>query len=105
MIKQMSPAELAEARAAGRGPTVLDVREHVELQLAALPDVVHIPMHEVPRRLGELDPDAPLVVLCHHGVRSMSVARYLAERDFDDVANLTGGIDAWSRDVGGVPRY
>lgn len=105
VIKQMTARQLAEARAAGHAPTVLDVREPVELQLAALPNVVHIPMREVPRRLDELDPDAPLVVLCHHGVRSMSVAQYLVERDFDDVANLTGGIDAWARDVGGVPRY
>ena len=105
MIKQMTATELAAARASGSAPTVLDVREPAELQLAALPDVVHIPMREVPRRLNELNPDAPLVVLCHHGVRSMSVAQYLVERDFDDVSNLTGGIDAWSRDVGGVPRY
>lgn len=105
MIKQMTATELAAARASGAAPTVLDVREHGELQLAALPDVLHIPMREIPHRLGELDPDAPLVVLCHHGVRSMSVARFLADRDFDDVANLTGGIDAWSREVGGVPRY
>ena len=105
MIKQMTATQLAEARAAGHAPTVLDVREPAELQLASLPDVVHIPLREVPQRLGELDPDAPVVVVCHHGVRSMSVARYLVERDFDDVANLTGGIDAWSREVGGVPRY
>lgn len=105
MIKQMTATALAEARATGTAPTVLDVREPSELQLAALPDVVHIPMRQIPQRLGELDPDAPLVVLCHHGVRSMSVARFLVERDFDDVANLTGGIDAWSREVGGVPRY
>lgn len=105
MVKQMSPAELSTLRAGGSAPVVLDVREPEELALAALPDVVHIPMRQIPGRLHELDPDAPIVVLCHHGVRSMSVAHFLVERDFDDVANLTGGIDLWSRQVGGVPRY
>lgn len=106
-VKQMTPVELEQLRLEGRAPVVLDVREPVELELSSLPDVVHIPMHQIPNRaLTELDPDAPVVVLCHHGVRSMAVANWLVERDFDQVWNLAGGIDRWSLDVDdGTPRY
>jgi rhodanese-related sulfurtransferase len=106
-VKQMSPVELERLRLEGRAPVVLDVREPVELQLAALPDVLHIPMREIARRaLSALDPDAPVVVLCHHGVRSMSVANWLVDHDFEEVWNLAGGIDRWSVDVDdGTPRY
>ena len=106
-VQQMSPADLARLRAAGTAPTVLDVREESELSLAALPDVVHIPMRQIASRaIHELDPDAPVVVLCHHGVRSMAVANWLDQQDFTDVWNLAGGIDRYATDVDpGIGRY
>lgn len=106
-VQQMSPAELARLRAAGTAPAILDVREAGELALVSLPDVVHIPMRQIASRaLEELDPDAPLVVLCHHGVRSMAVANWLDQRDFSDVWNLAGGIDRYAADVDpGIGRY
>ena len=106
MIKQMSPAggHAGGANPPGAGPRCSTSASTSSSGLAALPDVVHVPCTRSPDGSARADPDA-LVVLCHLATRSMSVARYLAERDFDDVANLTGGIDAWSRDVGGVPRY
>lgn len=78
---------------------MLDVREHEELLLAALPRALHIPMNEIPRRLGELDPRRRVVVLCHHGIRSAVIAGWLDAQGFTDVANLGGGIDAWAREV------
>jgi len=85
---------------------LLDVREPEEVALARLPGSVHIPMGEIPGRLHELDPDAQIVVYCHHGIRSANVAAYLVQRDFTDVANLAGGIDAWSLTVDpSLPRY
>ena len=105
MVGQITPTSLKARLDAGESLVILDVREPSELALAALPGVVHIPMQQVPGRLDELDPDAPTVVMCHHGVRSMSVAQFLVERDFDRVENLTGGIDLWARQLGGVPRY
>jgi len=106
-VQQMTPAELARRRADGTAPTVLDVREPGELALCSLPDVVHIPMRLVAARaLQELDPDAPLVVMCHHGVRSMAVASWLDEQDFSEVWNLAGGIDRYAVDVDpGIGRY
>jgi rhodanese-related sulfurtransferase len=106
-VQQMTPAELARHRAAGTAPAVLDVREDTELGLVSLPDVTHIPMRQIANRAPqELDPDAPVVVLCHHGVRSMAVANWLDEQDFSAVWNLAGGIDRYAVDVDpSIGRY
>ena len=91
-------------------PVLLDVREPWEVQTASfsLPGVrsVHIPMNEIPARLGELDPAQPVLSLCHHGMRSMQVAVFLERQGFAQVFNVAGGIDAWSREVdASVPLY
>jgi rhodanese-related sulfurtransferase len=99
MVSEITPAQLQARRAAGTAPTVIDVREAWELQLASIPGVLHMPMNEVPTRLAELDPNAEIVVMCRSGGRSMQVAQFLARNGFRSVANLTGGILAWSRDV------
>lgn len=78
---------------------VLDVREAWEREIASLPGTLHIPINSVPARLAELNPHAELVVMCRSGGRSMQVAQYLDAQGFRSVANLTGGILAWSRDV------
>lgn len=106
MVREINPVELKQQLDSGRPLVLLDVREPEELLLARLPGALHIPMGEVPGRLHELDPDAEIVVLCHHGIRSASVAQFLAQRDFARVVNLAGGIDAWSAAVDpSVPRY
>jgi rhodanese-related sulfurtransferase len=99
---------------AGRWPTasaaadavLLDVREAAELAIAAIPFAQHIPMGEVPGRSSELDKNKTIVVMCHSGMRSMQVARYLRAHGFARVMNLTGGIDAWSQQIdNSIPRY
>ncbi len=111
MIDQVRPAELAAWIQAHSGDAVvLDVREPAELQAASIqPDgfeLMAIPMNEIPARLAELDPDRPVACLCHHGGRSQRVAMFLAGNGFAQLANIAGGIDAWSREVDrGVPRY
>jgi len=99
MVAEITAPELDARRASGKGPVVLDVREAWELDIARLPDVLHIPMAQVPSRLGELDPASEIVVMCRSGGRSMQVALFLSRNGFQSVANLTGGILAWSRDV------
>jgi rhodanese-related sulfurtransferase len=99
MIVEMHPSELQARRAAGTPPLVIDVREAWELQLASIPGVLHIPMNEIPAKLAELDKNSEIVVMCRSGGRSMQVAQFLARNGFRSVANLTGGILAWSRDV------
>lgn len=80
-------------------PVLLDVREPWEVQICRLPDSVHMPMREVPARAGELDPQAPVVAICHHGARSMQVGLFLEKNGHKNVHNLVGGVDAWSRTV------
>lgn len=112
MIPQIRPAALdtwLQDHAGGK-PLLLDVREGLELQMARVSaegvELLHIPMHEIPGRLAELDPERPIACLCHHGLRSQNVALYLARHGFAKVANIAGGIEAWSaeRDPA-VPRY
>lgn len=99
-------AELARRRSDGSAPTVLDVREAEELATARIPEVLHVPMDEIPARIGELPKDAELAVMCHGGGRSGQVARYLRTQGFANVRNVTGGIDAWSKEIDPtVPRY
>ena len=106
MVREISAVELKQQLDSRRPLLLLDVREPEELLLARLPGALHIPMGEVPGRLHELDPDAEIVVVCHHGIRSASVAEFLAQREFAHVINLAGGIDAWSATVDpNVPRY
>ncbi|WP_028008786.1 rhodanese-like domain-containing protein [Solimonas flava] len=104
-MKIISVTEL-KAQLAAQAVTLIDVRSADELALAAIAGARHMPMHELPQRLGELDPAAPIAVLCHHGVRSEMAGRFLEKNGFADVASVAGGIDAWSTDVDpGVPRY
>jgi rhodanese-related sulfurtransferase len=106
MVSEITPSQLQARRTAGTAPKVLDVREGWEVQLASIPGVLHIPMKEVPARLAELDPNEEIVVMCKSGGRSMQVAQFLERNGFRSVANLTGGILAWSRDVdSSVPPY
>ncbi len=104
-MKEISVHELRTGIERG-DVTVLDVRTTEELTLAALPGALHIPLHELPTRVGELNPDAVIAVLCHHGVRSLTAARYLEQSGFSDVSSVAGGIDAWSLQVDpSIARY
>jgi len=75
---------------------LLDVREPFEYRIAALENSVLIPMNQMPERFQELPKDKPIVVICHHGMRSENVAYYLDEQGFTQIFNLTGGIHAWA---------
>jgi rhodanese-related sulfurtransferase len=114
MIDQVRPADLADWIAAQSGegglPVVLDVREPRELAAASVRpesfELVAIPMGQIPARLADLDPQRPVACLCHHGGRSLRVAMFLGGQGFDHVANIAGGIDAWSLELDpAVPRY
>jgi rhodanese-related sulfurtransferase len=110
MIDQIAPSDFARwlADMAQQHPlertVLLDVREPHEVQWASVGkdvakqgcQLVTIPMAAIPVRLAELDPDQPIACLCHHGSRSMQVARFLVSNGFTEVANIAGGIDAWS---------
>ena len=115
MLTQVLPAQfqqwLATHADSGVKPVVLDVREPWEISLSSIQpgegfELVCIPMHEIPGRLQELNPDHPIACLCHHGARSLRVASFLQHHGFEHLANITGGIDAWSHESDpAVPRY
>lgn len=113
MVDHIAPSELAAWRQAqsAHGPvTVLDVREPWELATASVPadgfTLLAIPMGEITQRLAELDRSQPIACLCHHGARSLRVAQFLAGQGYAHVANISGGIDAWSQQHdASVPRY
>ena len=106
MAAEMSVQELRDHLRGEEKPTVLDVREPDEIALAPFEGAIRVPMGEVPERIEELDPEAQTVVLCHHGIRSLRVSLYLEQRGFDNIFNLTGGIDAWSLHIDpAIPRY
>jgi rhodanese-related sulfurtransferase len=86
---------------------LLDVREPWEFETAHIEGSLLMPMGEVTARAhNELDPDEHIVVVCHHGQRSLSVTAWLREQGFEQAQSLAGGIEQWSRAVDGtVPRY
>lgn len=112
IVETIRPRELNEKLAAREPLVLLDVREEHERQWCVIGSPggvvdLHIPMAQIPSRIAELAGErGPIVVYCHHGVRSMVVARWLAGRGVAGLLNLEGGIDAWSSEVDpSVPRY
>ncbi len=97
-MRELSAQEAAALRDQ-QAVRFLDVREPWEHELCHIEGDLHIPMNEIPERLAEIPQDRPLIVVCHHGMRSYQVAEFLLARGFTDVANLDGGIDAWARAV------
>lgn len=97
----LRPADLARRLQAPNPPRLLDVREPAEAAIASLPDARLIPLAQLPRRADELVDwqDDEIVVYCHHGIRSAHAIQYLQALGFERLTNLTGGIDAWSRQV------
>ncbi len=105
-VKQLSALDL-KARIERQEPLILlDVREPHEFQYARIENSVLIPLNQIPQRMTELDPVQQTVVICHHGVRSQMAAQFLIKSGFQNIANLSGGIDAWSCECDDlVPRY
>ena len=104
-IPQMSVHELKQRLDSGGDLLVLDVREPYEYQIANIGGQL-IPMNEVPRRLGEIDPNREIVVHCAVGGRSQRVAEFLKQNGYEKVSNLAGGIKAWSEQIDPtVPKY
>lgn len=104
-VRQLRPQDVREQLPDGGGQ-LLDVREAWEFGLARLPGARLIPLAELPSRVGELDPQLPVIVYCHHGIRSWHAACFLERNGFTNVGNLAGGIDAWSRLIDPeTPRY
>jgi len=96
---EISPAE-ADQLLRDKAAKIIDVREPWEFATARIEGSVLIPMNEIPSRAGqELDPAERLIIVCHHGVRSMNVTVWLRRQGFEQAQSMQGGIDAWSATI------
>jgi rhodanese-related sulfurtransferase len=106
---EVTPQEVQRRLAGGEKLALIDVREPGEFQLARIEGAELVPMRTVPAELSRLDEradDTPLIVFCHHGVRSLNVVQWLREQGVDACQSMAGGIDRWSLEIdASVPRY
>lgn len=104
-IPQLSVKELKRRIDAGEEVYILDVREPYEYQIANIGGTL-IPMNDVPQRLAEIDREREVIVQCKSGGRSQRVAEFLQQAGYPKVANLAGGIQAWSTEIDPtIPKY
>jgi rhodanese-related sulfurtransferase len=101
MIGSISARDLAALLASATPPRLLDVREPEEFEIAALPNARLLPLGQIPARMQELADwqKEPVIVYCHHGIRSLHAIHFLQAAGFENLVNLSGGIDAWSCEV------
>ena len=104
---EISAAQVKAMQKSGERFVLLDVREPWECEKASIEGSKQIPMGDIPSRAHqELDPNEHIIVLCHHGVRSLSVTNWLRQQGFEKVQSVRGGIDGWARTVDPkVPLY
>jgi rhodanese-related sulfurtransferase len=106
---EITPQEVHRRLRAGEKLALIDVREPIEFQLAKIDGSELVPLRSVPGELSRLDAlaeEKPLIVLCHHGVRSLNAVHWLREKGIDACQSMSGGIDRWSLEIDPlVPRY
>jgi len=104
---EITVAQLDALRREKSDLILLDVREPWEVATASIEGSKDLPMNEIPTRAhAEIDPESHIVVLCHHGARSLSVTTWLRREGFDRAQSVAGGIEQWSREIDPkVPRY
>lgn len=115
MIEQITPQHTTDwvnqHLSKNQQPLIIDVREPWEWAVASIQppagcELLPLSMGQIPAGLNQLDPDRPTALLCHHGVRSQNVANFLHANGFTVLANISGGIDAWSLSAdSAVPQY
>ena len=99
MVQELSVEDLKARIDAGEQPLVIDLREGWELDISKVAFAQHVPMGQVPDRVGEFNANTPIIVMCRSGGRSLQVARFLEIHGFRSVSNLTGGILAWGERI------
>jgi rhodanese-related sulfurtransferase len=95
MFQSIDSAELHRRLERGAAPRLIDVRNAGEVSRGTIDGALHIELSTLPSRLDELDPEAPVVLICHSGARSGQACAYLAQRGFSRACNLAGGIAGW----------
>ena len=98
-MQQMTPRQLKSHLEQATSPLLLDVRESWEFDICSIENSILIPMGQIPTKLEQLNPKQEIIVICHHGIRSAQVCRYLEHQGFEQMINLSGGVEAWAQDV------
>ena len=105
-MQDITPKQLKSRLDAGEAIDIIDVREDWEVAQGMLANAVHIPMDDIPDAVDQISREKPVVVMCHTGRRSEQVAMWMDTEGFDNILNLVGGIDQWSREIDpSLPRY
>ncbi len=103
---EISPQEVAEAMSSSEKFRLIDVRGPDEHQFASIDGATLLTQELADEIVASWDKDTPIVLYCHHGVRSLPAAQFLAQKGFANVKSMSGGIDAWSIYIDtNVPRY
>ena len=105
-MQDITPKQLKSRLDAGEAIDIIDVREDWEVAQGMIANAIHIPMDDIPDAVDQISREKPVVVMCHTGRRSEQVALWMDTEGFDNVLNLVGGIDQWSREIDpSLPRY
>ncbi|WP_198263608.1 rhodanese-like domain-containing protein [sulfur-oxidizing endosymbiont of Gigantopelta aegis] len=99
-MQEMNPQEVQEhLKNSSTKPLLLDVREPWEYDVCHIEGAQLVPMNSIPAQMSKLDPEQEIIIICHHGVRSRMVGRFLEAAKFSNLINLTGGVAAWAQSV------
>lgn len=99
-MRQLTATQVSEhLQNTASPPLLLDVREPHEVEICAIAGSINIPLGQIPTAWVTLDPAREIVLICHHGIRSMQAGLFLEQQGFNNLINLTGGIDAWAQEV------
>src|ERR1700733_13581239 len=105
-VPEISAREASERLKSDPKVRLIDVRTDEEYAIANISGAMSVNQEKQLAELLKLSKDTPLIVYCHHGVRSMQAAGFFLNQGFTTVINLAGGIDAWSQEVdSAIPRY
>ena len=106
MYRDLSPSEVRKILDNKNGTRLIDVREEWEYKIARIENAELMPLSNFISNMDNLNKEDELIFYCHKGVRSASVCMFLSGKDFNNLINLKGGIDAWSAEIDhSVPRY
>jgi adenylyltransferase/sulfurtransferase len=96
---EVDVASVDRERRAGRPVVLVDVREPFEWEICRIRGSILVPLGQLGERYAEIDPAAPVVTVCHTGVRSLDAARFLRSRGIANARSLKGGVAAWAREI------
>jgi rhodanese-related sulfurtransferase len=99
MIQEINPIDAAAMQNLSPKAVFLDVREDPELAICRIEAALHLAMSVLATQFSAIPKDRPVIVLCHHGMRSRQVIQFLQSQGYDNLINLEGGIHAWAQEV------